>query len=391
MRILGFHGRTDQPLGTIEEYGLVTADYDLNGMTAAEVGMPHWYAHELGTAGFWLAGGIGPTLQIDARDIIPWVCPTGRVGVPNVDEAHTAVQVALTSRGGQLDRFSTEAGYVMSGPAGLVAAAIVGGNGQNLRVEPGYIAYGRQAALTLSGGSVRAALNDLAAQTAEEWSITDVPGSPVGRFNWRSPISDSRRQYGRVCLIEDVNCTIQPAYNLEYAVDELTAVAFSLYHAQGSNGERYKAPFGTVVGREAALGALINSGTAWGMTEGGGEVQARPDIVGFSALAAMAEGQLRDLLTVPLDIVVTMTNFDQLADMMPGDLVSVRYPSDFVGVWRRAIGRIIGMSLQLFPILRCKLNVQIWRTEVGTAVSLQDYMSVPGAWRDILALSGVWL
>lgn len=363
MRLLMFHGRTDVPLGSIEEYGLVAVDLDLHGMTAAEIGMPHWYAYDLGTEGKWLAGGIGPFVQIDARDVIPWLCVTGRVGVPNVDEGHTAVQIALSGRGAVLDRYGTEGGQVTGGPAGLLAASLISGHPANLRLEPGHIVQGRPASLTLSGGSVKAALDDLAGQTSEEWYVTDVPGSTIGRFNWRVPSAESRRQYGAVTLIEDVNCTIQPTYNLEYATDELTATAFSLYHAQGANSEKYVAPSGITVGREAALGALINAGTGWGMTEGSGEVQARPDIVGFPGLQAMADGELRDLLTPPLGLAVTLTNFDFLADIMPGDLVSVRYPSDFVGVWRKGIGRITGMSIQLFPTLGCKMNVELWRTE----------------------------
>lgn len=367
MRLSLYSAVTDTHLVDVARYNGVSVAVGLRGMDSAQFTMPYAYAAQLGDSDYWQPGGVGPLVQIDASDVAPWLVYTGQCGVPNQDAKETTLGMGVLGPQSWLEMSAVRHRAPAMGSMGVAVRQLLASPGGRLRLREGHITEGPAAALALTAQSAWAYLTDVAAATGMEFRIHGAPGETTSVIDVCDP-AEARDLTSSVKLVQRVNAAIAPTMNLTYATDEFTGIAASYDNAaEVVKSAKFRAPAGIVIGRDPALKAIIDSGSVIGGSESGGDTSTRLDLIGHDGLRQASIAELRSRLTAPIGATVTLRDTSMITALMPGDLVSVEWPTCFFRPFRECVARVETMAIQLDPAQSrpksVQLGVVLWKSE----------------------------
>lgn len=363
-RILVYDGTSTAPLGEWTGLSSVSVAFSDSAPDTAEIVLPRNGTHLLASS--IMPSGTGVYVEIDSRDLGTDEY-SATVGTPDVWWGRVQ-QVSASSRGATC---SVSCGGPSSWLDGITVAMQRGSTEPAVAIARRILDQYPRARLTLGpirhegasiptdfgGQSLQAVLDALAETRGEEYAIDAVVGECRGIVSWRTPLA-ARDRTADIVLAEGVNCEWDTAYQLDTATSELAGIASSLIAGQKVVGASVTAPAGPMVGRHAALTAVLASPIARDTVDGTQTV-VRPDIPTRDELAYMLDVELRRTLVPPIMLQVTLTDPSLWASIRSGDLVRTQI-DDPLGLFTDAVGRVLDRSYSLTPPLSATMTVELW-------------------------------
>jgi len=208
------------------------------------------------------------------------------------------------------------------------------------------------------GGPLWGLMESLAGDRGEEFYLTASPGRVRWRLDWRSPLG-ARDLTDSVTLAEGLNCEVEPAYALNRPIEELVAMGNAWGAGKQAAAMRITARGGAVMGRRAALSAVLQTAAVQALS-GGPSTVSRPDLPTRAAAELAARSRLRELMVPVVAAAVEVTDPALFAKVRPGDLVLCRWPFEMTGLYTRAVARIRTATYSVTAPWRCSLSVELW-------------------------------
>lgn len=355
--VRAYDGLSLAPMGSVSPISVAEISFDRNGALAATVTLPQ---NATAARRERLApNGFPSVWEVDARELgVPFVWQ-GRV--PPVPQWAPTSSEATLQLAPLKDDLASEPLPVQrvesGGVAGYVVREIFDGRTAGVPVIVGRVAAGRGAPLPARGETVLAAMDGLANDRGEYWTLIGTPGRVGSVLEWHTA-PDWRDMTDRVTLIEGVNCEPDLAAVSDPGIDELVGTASSLLAGTGAVSMIASAPAGRVLGLRAALEADVVSIFA-PQPQGGRANVSRPDLPNRAALQLAVEAELRRRLPRRATASCEITDVG-LWGIRPGDLVGTRWPGETTGAFRRAVALVTSTTYSLTAPLGMTASIELW-------------------------------
>lgn len=308
-----------------------------------------------------MPGNRGVLVEIDARGLgieDVWLGRSKRW--PRGSQKPT-VEVGCEGPHSWLSRETAPARVAFDGAAGRVFTDLLASHPNNLRLTLGEVDDGPPVRLTLSGASLWDAISDLEGMTLGRAHFTALPGLARLVARWRDQLALRDDGRGMVVLEEGFNCEWEADGDLDAPFETMLVAGRSFGDATVDGAFVARAPSGPVLGRQAALSAVVTSPVASALAGQGG-AQIRPDLGALPSLYSQTDAALRDQLAPPQVASVQITDLTPafLRQLRVGRLVETRFGSDPSGLFTRSVAVIQQMSIGGAPDLSVQLGVELW-------------------------------
>lgn len=362
-RIRLFHGETGEFIREVKGWTGLQVGFDLTGPVSGDTGLP--YGHPCVSRSVLMAGGIPVFAEVDARGRGIQEVWFGRVDGIDVASGRGERSVALKGPEVWLGADDTvvRARETVTMTAGEFVRRLFADYPVDLKVDVGGQVYSGEARpIELAGQSVWGLLTDLADQTGEEFRFVAKPGEARLELLWTSP-------YAPLDLTPDRVIAEGRHVNWSYSAvvhtrAELAAAGRSFGAGLGVRGVKVKAVEGRVLGRKAALSAVIAEHGAYLFDQDGTGVTLDPSTGETIVLRMAATTQLRRWLTLRYPIVINIVDPDIWEGLRVGALVRVNFPSDDHGIYLDAVVRIQTLAFDLAE-WTCEAGAELWEVIDG--------------------------
>lgn len=318
-----------------------------------------------GTLNPWLhhtrlmPGGKGALIEIDARATgVPTVFLGRAKTVPDASDAQ-ALTVTIQGPHSWLERETVPAQRVRKAAPGPVLRDIVGTHRGSLRLDVGEFHEGLGIDVDLNGGGFWSTVTGLEDMTGDRFYAEAIPGRCRLVANWYTQLADRFDRRGEPALEDGVNCTFSSDNDLDPDLPTLVLVGQSFDSGTGLQAVVKSAPQGALVGRQAALSAVIASGVVPALGGQGGQ-EVRADLFTKSALEAAADTMLRRGLVAIAMQTYRLTDLDRRAAVGVGDILRVRNSRDALGLFRSALGQVQAITYGIEPEVTCDVTIELW-------------------------------
>lgn len=354
-----WNSETGEAVTTITDWGGdLQVGWDQVGPAAASMSVPYGTV----TRSLLEPGGAPVLCEVDAR----------AEGVP---EVWLGIFTGIDAASGQGPR-----GLSFEGPAAWLDAdsAVVGAR-ENVTMSPGELVRrvisqhpldlrldvadiypGPGLPIELSGQSVWGLMTDLATRTAEEPRLVAIPGRARLALSWLSPFAPL--DLAPVMTLTEKVCTWSYTGSVQTRT-ELAIVGASWDVGARARGVRVQSETGRVLGRRAALAAVVSEAAGLALDEGSG-AQVDVQTSATAMLRATIMTQLHRWITPRYPIVIRIPrdadpgrNLWQYCRI--GALLRVNFDDDY-GPFGDAVVRVQTAAFQLGGSAVAELGCELW-------------------------------